>query len=261
VVRYPDGVEAKRTGLWPTLAALVIVLVVWQIAAVTVGSDIILVSPVRVVRTLVGLVPHSSFWASVGYSLGRICAGFFMALVVGVALAWVSSANRWADALIGMVMRVIRSIPVVSFIILLLIWASSAYLGLWVSFLMVVPVIYSNAEEGFAHRDVKLNQMAQVFGFSHARRFWAISLPGLMPYLISACRVGFGLAWKAGVSAEVIGMPTGSIGERLYQAKIFLSTADLFAWTAVIVALSYLCEKLTLWALARVQSGLGRYAS
>jgi len=245
----------------PTWVALVVLLIVWQVLAMVLGSEIILVSPVRVVATLIELVPQASFWASVGYSLARICAGFLLAFVVGVALAWASSVNRWVSALAGMVMRVIRSIPVVSFIILLLIWASSAYLGLWVSFLMVVPVIYSNAESGFAERDLKLEQMATIFGFSRGRRFWAISLPGLMPYLISACRVGFGLAWKAGVSAEVIGMPTGSIGERLYQAKIFLSTADLFAWTAVIVALSYLCEKLTLWILARVQTALGRYAS
>jgi len=126
---------------------------------------------------------------------------------------------------------------------------------------MVVPVIYSNAESGFANRDMKLVQLAQVFGFPPLRRWWAITLPGLMPYLVSASRVGFGLAWKAGVSAEVIGMPSGSIGERLYQAKIYLSTADLFAWTAVIVFLSYLCEKLVLWILWRLQAGLGRYAS
>jgi len=123
---------------------------------------------------------------------------------------------------------------------------------------MVVPVIYSNAESGFAARDVKLVQMAHVFGFTPVRRWWAITVPGLMPYIISACRVGLGLAWKAGVSAEVIGMPSGSIGERLYQAKIYLSTADLFAWTAVIVLLSYLCEKLVLLGLSRFQLLLGR---
>jgi len=251
----------QRKTVVPTLVTILILLVIWEILAMAIGQDIIMVSPIKVVQTLIGLVPQPSFWTTIAYSLLRIVAGFAMAFLLGLLTAWLASANRWVEAFAGTVMRLIRSIPVVSFIILLLIWADSAYIGLWVSFLMVAPVIYSNAESGFADRDLKLTQMAQVFGFSPLRRWWAITLPGLMPYIVSACRVGFGLAWKAGVSAEVIGMPSGSIGERLYQAKIYLSTGDLFAWTAVIVALSYLCEKLVLWGLGRLNVGLGRYGS
>ena len=245
----------------PTLVTVVSLLAIWEILALVIGQEIIMVSPVQVGETLVALVPQSSFWATIAHSLIRIVAGFAMAFLLGVATAWLASVNRWVESFASTVMRLVRSIPVVSFIILLLIWADSAYIGLWVSFLMVVPVIYSNAESGFSARDVKLVQMAQVFGFSPLRRWWAITLPGLMPYLMSACRVGFGLAWKAGVSAEVIGMPSGSIGERLYQAKIYLSTADLFAWTAVIVVLSYLCEKCVVLGLARLQVALGKYAN
>ncbi|MCL2483230.1 MAG: ABC transporter permease subunit [Propionibacteriaceae bacterium] len=253
--------DKKRPGVAPTLVSVVVVLVIWQIAALIVGQDIILVAPVQVVTTLIALIPQASFWATVGASLQRIVVGFLLAFFLGSFAAWLASVNRWLGAFMSTTMRLIRSIPVVSFIILLLIWANSTYLSLWVSFLMVVPVVFSNAEEGFANRDIKLVQMSQVFGFSAGQRWWAITVPTLMPYLIAATRVGFGLAWKAGISAEVIGMPRGSIGERLYQAKIYLSTADLFAWTAVIVALSYLCEKLALWGLRGVQTGLGRYAS
>ena len=244
----------------PTLVTVASLLAVWEILALAIGQEIIMVSPVQVAYTLAALVPRSSFWATILHSFLRIAAGFVMAFLLGVAAAWFAGTSRWVEVFAGTVMRLIRSIPVVSFIILLLIWADSASIGLWVSFLMVVPVVYSNAEAGFAARDMKLTQMAQVFGFSPLRRWWAITLPGLMPYLMSACRVGCGLAWKAGVSAEVIGMPSGSIGERLYQAKIYLSTADLFAWTAVIVALSYLCEKLVVLGLAHLQLLLGRYA-
>ncbi|MCL2470775.1 MAG: ABC transporter permease subunit [Propionibacteriaceae bacterium] len=253
--------DKKRTGVVPTLVSVVILLVIWQIAALVVGQDIILVAPAQVVTTLIALVPEGSFWATIAASLVRIVVGFLVAFVVGTLTAWLASVNRWLGAFMSTTMRLIRSIPVVSFIILLLIWANSTYLSLWVSFLMVVPVVFSNAEEGFANRDIKLVQMAQVFGFSAGQRWWAIAVPTLMPYLIAATRVGFGLAWKAGISAEVIGMPRGSIGERLYQAKVYLSTADLFAWTAVIVALSYICEKLALWGLRGTQAGLKRYAS
>jgi len=253
-------VQPSKTRV-PALVAALILLVIWQIAALVIGQDIILVAPWQVVTTLVTLVPQPGFWATVAHSLLRIVAGFVGAYVLGVLSAWAASRNRWVGALLGTLMRLIRSIPVVSFIILLLIWANSTWLSLWVAGLMVLPIIYANAEEGFAARDPKLTAMADVFGFTPVRRWWAITLPGLMPFLVAAARVGFGLAWKAGVSAEVIGLPTGSIGDRLYQAKLYLSTADLFAWTAVIVTLSYLCEKAILLVLRAVSTALGRYGT
>ena len=249
----------KRTG--PVIVAIVMLLVIWQILALVIGQEIILVAPWGVVTTLVGLVPQAFFWATIGHSLSRILAGFLLAFGIGLLLAWLGSYNRWVAGFCTTLMRVIRSIPVVSIIILLLIWATASGLGLWVSFLMVVPIVYVNAEEGFAARDPQLGEMATVFGLSAARRWWAISLPALLPYLSAATRVGVGLAWKAGVSAEVIGLPRGSIGERLYQAKIFLATADLFAWTVVIVALSYLGERLALGGLRRAERVLGRYGA
>ena len=39
-------------------------------------------------------------------------------------------------------------------------------------------------------------------------------------------------------AAEVIALSSGSIGEKLYNAKIYFQTADLFAWTAAIVLIS-----------------------
>jgi NitT/TauT family transport system permease protein len=93
------------------------------------------------------------------------------------------------------------------------------------------------------------------------RRLPAIDAPAVLPHLLAACQVGVGLAWKSGITAEVIGLPQGSIGERLYQAKIFLSTADLFAWTIVIIALSFLFERVVRALLTRLEVRVGRVGS
>ena len=82
------------------------------------------------------------------------------------------------------------------------------------------------------------------------------ALAAALPYFRSACTVGLGLCWKSGVAAEVIGITSGSIGEALYNAKILFSTAELLAWTVVIVLLSLAFERLFLWGLARVESVL-----
>ncbi len=100
--------------------------------------------------------------------------------------------------------------------------------------------------------------MAEVFRVGLFRRIVFIYLPQLKPYLISACSVAMGLAWKSGIAAEVIGVSNGSIGEKLYEAKIYYTTADLFAWTLIIVVLSISFEKMFLYGIKKLFARLER---
>ena len=111
---------------------------------------------------------------------------------------------------------------------------------------MVFPVIYSNVLEGIRSTDRELLEMGQVFRIPWGRRLLYIYLPHLKPFLFSACSVALGMSWKSGVAAEVIGVAAGSIGEKLYESKIYFMTEDLLAWTVVIVLISVLFEKLFL---------------
>jgi NitT/TauT family transport system permease protein len=231
------------------LLAIAFWLVVWQGASLVVHQKILLVGPVEVLRRLAELVPTADFWSAVGLTFGRITLGFVSAALVGVLLAAASAASRWVEAIVGPAVATIRSTPVVSFIILVLIWADASRLATIVSFLMALPIVHATVYEGIGHRSASLLEVASVFGVSRWRRLLAIDVPGVLPYFVAACRTGVGLAWKSGIAAEVIGLPTGTIGERLYQAKLLLQTADVFAWTVVIVVVSFLFEKLVLWLL------------
>lgn len=244
----------------PVRIALVAVfwLTVWHIAARAIDSSILLVGPLEVILRLADLLPTVSFWATVARSFGRIALGFSAALVAGVVLAVVAAGVGILDELLTPLVKAIRSVPVFSFIILVLIWADSAGLAAVVSFLMVMPIVYTDVREGITHRDAQLLEMAQVFDVPLVRRLLAIDVPGVWPYFLAANKVGLGLAWKSGISGEVIGLPSGTIGERMYQAKLFLSTADLFAWTLVVIILSFAVERAVLWLLGRVERQLER---
>jgi len=229
-------------------------LAVWQLVSLLVAQDFLVASPGAVAVRLVELVPTADFWATVWHSFARIASGFLLAAVTGALLAALAAASRVVDALLTPFLTAIRTAPVVSFIILVLLVASSSQLALIISFLMVVPIVYTNVLEGIRHRDRSLLEVAAVFDVPFWRRLAAIDVPAVLPVFTAACRVGVGLAWKSGVAAEVIGLPEGSIGERLYEAKLFLSSADLFAWTAVIIALSFGFERLVVAVLARVDA-------
>ena len=231
---------------------------VWQLAAVAVDQEILLVSPGGALARLGELIVTADFWGTVWYSLARIAGGFLAASVVGVLGAAAAATSRVFDALVTPMLAAVRSTPVVSFIILVLMWTSSGQLAFVISFLMVLPITYTNVLEGIRHRDRSLLEVATVFRVPLIRRMPAIDIPAVLPFFIASCKIGVGLAWKSGIAAEVIGLAQGSIGERLYEAKILLSSADLFAWTAVIIALSFGFEKLVLALLRRAELRLSR---
>ena len=123
---------------------------------------------------------------------------------------------------------------------------------------MVLPIVYTNVLNGMKSAPPALLEMTSLFGVSSPRRLLLVYLPALRPYLLSGCGVAIGLAWKAGVAAEIIGIPDGSIGEKFYFAKVYFATGDLFAWTAAVVCISVLFEKLFLFLLGRFYARLRR---
>ena len=243
------------------LLAAALAVAVWQIASMAVGSRLLLASPVQVVVRLAALVPTAAFWQTVLFSLLRIAGGFLLALLSATVLALAAGRLRIIEILLQPYVLAIKSVPVASFIILALIWLKTAQLSLFISFLMVFPLRYTNILAGIKSADGALLEMAQVFCVPWKRRLRMIYLPAVEPFLLAGSTAALGMSWKAGVAAEVIGVVSGSIGERLYEAKIYLQTADLLAWTVVIVALSAGFEWLALRLLRhgfRMVGGVGR---
>ena len=177
--------------------------------------------------------------------------GFALGLVLGVLLAVAAGRLRVLELLLWPYVTAIKSVPVASFIIICLIWMSTRQLAVFISFLMVFPVIYSNTLQGIKSADGALLEMARVYRVPFSRRLGYIYAPQVKPFLLSGCSVALGMSWKSGVAAEVIGVVGGSIGERLYEAKVYFQMTDLLAWTVVIVVCSVGFEKLVLWLLRR----------
>ena len=157
-----------------------------------------------------------------------------------------SARFRAVGELLAPLVAAVKAVPVVSFIILALILFSSRNLAVLISFLIVLPVLYTNLLSGIRAADPQLLEMARVFRIPTLRSIRYVYLPQVLPFFRSACGSALGLCWKSGIAAEVIGMPDGSIGEQLQQAKIYLNTPDLFAWTLVIVLVSLVFEKVFL---------------
>lgn len=254
VKAHPSAVRIKRAGA--RLFAILFWLAVWQGASVFIGQEILLVSPVSAVKALYELMGEAEFYLSIMHSLLRVLSGFALGVLLGALLAVLSYVCSFAEALLAPLMYAIKATPVASFVVLALIFISSRYLSVLTAFLMVLPMIYSGVLTGLQNADKKLLEMARVFRMSLGARIKAIYLQAAYPHFLSACALSLGMSWKAGIAAEVIGLPDQSIGEALYQAKIFFSTPELFAWTLTIVLLSVGLERAVVGAARLVKRRL-----
>ncbi len=227
---------------------------VWQLTAAAVGSALLLPSPGDVLLTLRGLVVEPVFWQTAFISLVRIFAGLLAGIALGTVLAVLTTRFYWADLLLSPAVKVVRATPVVSFIILVLLWVESGRVPGVMSALMVLPIVWGNVSVGIVKTDPLLLELCSAYRFGAVKKFRILYVPSVLPYFASGCNTALGLAWKAGVAAEVLCLPKLAIGTRLNYSKLYLEIPALFAWTLVVIILSFLLE----WGVGSVFKRMGK---
>ena len=221
-------------------------LAVWQLLALLVHNPVLLVGPWETLLALVDMLPTAEFRRALGGSLLHILGGFLLGSVLGILLAFAAYARPLVRDLLSPVIGVMKAVPVVSFVVLVLIWAGSRGLSLYVTAAVCLPLLYLNTLEGLLGTDKKLLELAQVYQMGFLPRLRGIYIPGLRPQLLGALELAVGMAWKSGVAAEVIGQSASSLGNSLYRAKIYLETDKVLAISAVTALLSWGLGKLAL---------------
>ena len=224
-------------------------LAVWVLMAGFVAQPLILPGPGAVVVALLRLVCDADAWAILAGSGARILGGLALAAVCGGLLAGISSRSRAFARLVAPALSFVKATPVACVVVLLLIWLGSARVSIAAVFLMALPGVYFSLVEGLTQVDKPLEQMFRLHGVRGWRLFCAHTWREVLPFVLSCARAVIGMSWKAGVAAELIGMAVGTVGERIYQAKLLIETADLLAWTVLVVAASWACERVLVWML------------
>ena len=209
-----------------------------------VGMELKLPSPLSVAAALFRLSGDPLFWQSTFFSLLRIFLGMAAGTLLGVALACATTASRWADLILSPAIKVVRATPVISFILLVWLWVSRSNVPSVISALMVLPILWANVSKGIAQTDRQLLEMARAYRFGRRKTLSLIYIPSVKPYFTSGVNTAMGLAWKSGVAAEAICLPQSAIGTQVYYSKIYMESPDLFAWTAMVILLSFVLEKL-----------------
>lgn len=226
---------------------------VWQIAASLANRGLIIdvPTPITTFAALVRMLPKRAFLLAVVGSVGRIVLGYLIAAVSGVLCALAAHRLPLFRALTAPILQMIRAVPVAAFIILVYLWLKEGAIPVFISFLMVFPLMWANTEAGLAAIDTKLIEMARVMELPRKSILRHIIFPAVLPPIAAALTTGLGFAWKSGVAAEVICRTGDSVGNLLWASKTSVEYDEVFAITAVIVVLSVLLENALKLALGR----------
>ena len=227
----------------------------WELSAILVDNSFILVGPVDSLRHLILLMTEADFLKTVLFTTARILSAYISALFLAFLFSLLSYDHPFLAEFLKPPLFLLRSLPVASFVIILLFFIGRESLSFFIAFWMAFPIFYFNLLEGLFGVDRKLLEMSEVFHFSFWKKLRYLFLPGIYSELLSAAKLAMGLCWKSGIAAELIGQVKGSIGYKLMDAKVSLSMGDVFAWSLVMIFLSKIFECLVLFLLER---GIGR---
>jgi NitT/TauT family transport system permease protein len=227
-------------------------ILIWQIFSTVLARPTVLPTPFAVLTKLVELMETKAFYMDCFHSLKRIFAGLIFGIVSGVLLASLCAAFGLFENIFSPAVSVIKATPIASIIILMLFVLEKSYVPMIAAMLMAVPIIFSNVKKGIASVPTEQKEVAKVFCFGFWKKMKYCIMPSVFPYFSAACRSSLGLAWKAGIAAEVICTPKYSIGLNLNDAKIYLESEALYAWTIVVVIMSVLIEKGVIYILDRL---------
>ena len=227
-------------------------LVLWAMIAARINQPLLLPTPLSVMQKLLQLIPDPRFAATLSATLMRTLLAYVLGILTAVVFCALCAKCRAMELLLSPLLSAIRATPVTSFIVLALVWLSSPRVPVLTGFLMTLPVVYSALMQAIRAIDPNLLEMARMYSFGRAKTLVHIVIPSVLPAFIQSCLASIGLCWKAVVAAEVIGVPKLAVGSRLYEAKIYLETDSLLAWTLTIILLSVLLEALLKKAAKRL---------
>lgn len=227
-------------------------IIIWQLVSMAVGNRLLLVSPIETAVRFCELASNHEFWLNITMSLMRVAAGFLIGTATGIIAAVFSFRYKWIETLLSPLLTVIRATPVASFIVLALVWIGGERVPIFITFLMVLPVMWGSLLTALKNVDRELSEVADVFGANQIQKIVYLYMPTVKGQFRDGAVTASGLAWKAGIAAEVICVPMYAIGKRIYEAKLYIETVDLFAWTAALIILSMLIERAIKFALDKI---------
>ena len=231
-------------AMWKKILITLLWIAIWEVGYLIINNDIYFPSPIETAKTLCLLILKKGTWLIIGWSVYRTLFALISSVVLGVIIGIACGLNRTMYDIFNPLVVVLKSTPVVSVIIIAIIWFRSTNVPVFSGFLMCFPIVFSGTVAGIRNTDPKLIEMCSFYRVKRSDMLGALYFRSSLPYINASVVSAIGICWKAVAAAEVLSMPKNSIGANLYFAKTTLDPAALFAWTFIIIMLSFILETI-----------------
>ncbi|MBO5374282.1 MAG: ABC transporter permease subunit [Clostridia bacterium] len=234
----------KKIGIKASKVLLIALfwLGIWELVSLILNIPMLFPGPISVLKRLFELILTKEFIINSLMSLLRVFGGIFIAIILGVILAAFCAMSKIVHDIIYPILTVIKSTPVASFVIVIWLFLGDQKTPIIITVMMMLPIVWANIYQGIKNVDKNLLEVCTVYKIPFKKRVSAFYAPSIIPYFISSLLSGIGLAWKAGIAAEVLCSTDVSIGDAIFDAKYDFNGVDLFAWTVTVIILSLVFE-------------------
>jgi len=225
-----------------SFSAVILLFVFWKMISLWAGSEQLIPSPEKTFLAVLDVVSRKSFWPSLLTTIGRGLLGFIISLILALLVGIPAGMNSAVFLFINPLLVTIRSTPVISLILLAIIWLGNELVPVFIAVLTMFPIICTNIIEGIRNVDKDLIEMGKTYQVNKRRIISEIYLPSISPFLTSGISNALGFGWRAIIIGEVLAQPGFGVGTQMQNAQIFLQVSELIAWTLIAILVSSLCE-------------------
>ena len=233
--------STRRIYLW---GSVLLILIIWKMASMIIDKPIILPSPDGAFRYALKLLGQGEVWTAILATVRRTLTAFFINLILAVVLAMTAGFIEPLELFLQPVITLLKSVPTMGVILLSLIWFGSEAAALFVTSLIVFPILYLAVLGGIKQLDPKLTEMNRVFRIPLIRRVIYFYFPSVKPYLLTGIVSSLGLSIKIMISAEVLSQPSAGIGTMFQIERARLNTEGVFAWSLLVIIITAGLDKL-----------------
>ena len=252
---FPTSLFTMLNKIRKIVLPLIFWFLIWHVLSLIVDNSFMLPGIKKTFSALMTLITQKTFLKAVISSTVRVILGLALGCTFGIILAILCKKISLFYDIFAPIITVIRSTPVASFIVILWLLLDGNTLTVAIGFIMVLPIIWQSTVDGISSIDESLLEVSRIFEFSVVKKFRLLILPAMKNFLFPAIITSTGLAWKAEIAAEIIAYTKNSIGQGINDAKIFMDTPTVFAWTLVVIFFSIILESLTKFLLRRSKNG------
>ena len=229
-------------NLIQTGVAIAFLLIVWWVAYLSVGNDLLIPPLSDSLKEMGGLLLEWAFWRALGGTLLRALVAFVISFLLALIFAVISYLVPWFERIFAPIVSVLRSMPILAVLLILLSFLDAGKAPIAVAFLSLFPMLYVGVLAALSGVDQHLIEVSLVCGTPLWRRVTTIYLPLSAPYILKESGAALSFSLKLIVSAEVLSFTAKSLGGMVQDAKLYSEIPQLFALVGVTFVVGLVLE-------------------